>query len=128
MMDNQMTQPVESDFRSVVSEFHEEGIATAETIATDVADPDGNGLRQILAAMMAFRDGNFSVRLPIDWSGTEGRIAEVFNQTITMSERMTGEMTRVSSTVGKEGRLTKKLCTSREINRTRTVPTSRAYH
>ena len=36
--------------------------------------------RQLLAAVMAFRDGDFSLRLPIDWEGTDGRIAEAFNQ------------------------------------------------
>ena len=36
--------------------------------------------RQMLAAMMSFRDGDFSVRLPVDWAGTDGRIAEAFNQ------------------------------------------------
>jgi hypothetical protein len=30
--------------------------------------------RQMLAAMFAFRDGNFSVRLPSDWDGMEGQI------------------------------------------------------
>ena len=35
----------------------------------------------LLAAMMAFRDGDFSWRLPSDWADTEGRIAEAFNQT-----------------------------------------------
>lgn len=29
--------------------------------------------RHILSAILAFRDGNFSVRLPADWSGTDGR-------------------------------------------------------
>ncbi|WP_208093760.1 HAMP domain-containing protein, partial [Escherichia coli] len=38
--------------------------------------------RQLLAAMVAFRDGDFSVRLPRDWPGTDGRIAEAFNQTL----------------------------------------------
>ena len=38
--------------------------------------------QQIFAAVMAFRDGDFSVRLPTDWAGTDGRIAEAFNQAI----------------------------------------------
>ncbi len=38
--------------------------------------------RQILTAFVAFRDGDFSVRLPADWPGIDGRIAETFNQTI----------------------------------------------
>ena len=36
--------------------------------------------RQLLTAMTAFRDGDFSVRLPNDWVGLDGRFAEAFNQ------------------------------------------------
>ena len=35
-------------------------------------------LRHVLSAMTSFRDGDFSVRLPVDWAGTEGRIAKAF--------------------------------------------------
>ena len=42
--------------------------------------------RQILKAFVAFRDGDFSVRLPADWPGIDGRIAEAFNQTIAREE------------------------------------------
>ena len=55
--------------------------------------------RLILSAIMAFRDGDFSVRLPTDWEGTDGRIAEAFNQTIGLEDRITQEVTRLSATV-----------------------------
>ncbi|WP_390888656.1 HAMP domain-containing protein [Frigoriglobus tundricola] len=58
---------------------------------------------------MAFRDGDFSVRLPADWSGTDGRIAEAFNQAIAHEDRIAQEVTRVSVTVGKEGRLKQRM-------------------
>jgi len=63
----------------------------------------------ILAALMAFREGNFSVRLPGDWSGTDARIAEVFNQTIAIEERVAKEIDRLSLSVGKEGRLKQRM-------------------
>jgi HAMP domain-containing protein/signal transduction histidine kinase/CheY-like chemotaxis protein len=65
--------------------------------------------RQLLAAIVAFRDGDFSVRLPSDWIGTEGRIAEAFNQTIGHEDRITREVRRLSVTVGKEGRLKQRM-------------------
>ena len=65
--------------------------------------------RQLLAAMVAFRDGDFSVRLPGDWPGTDGRIAEVFNQTLAYERRITREVARLSGTVGKEGRLKQRM-------------------
>src|SRR5678809_706650 len=65
--------------------------------------------RRILAAMVAFREGDFSARLPTDWEGIEGEIAEAFNQTIDRKESMLKEVTRLSSIVGKEGRLKQRM-------------------
>ncbi|MET0520007.1 MAG: hybrid sensor histidine kinase/response regulator, partial [Burkholderiaceae bacterium] len=68
-------------------------------------DPSQARSRQILAAMAAFRDGDFSLRLPSDWAGVDGQIATVFNQTIAQEARIAAEVARLSGTVGKEGRL-----------------------
>ncbi len=65
--------------------------------------------RVVLAALVAFRDGDFSVRLPSDWAGMEGRIAEAFNQALAHEERITKEVTRLSVTVGKDGRLQQRM-------------------
>ncbi|MBV8127171.1 MAG: hypothetical protein JO114_05830, partial [Planctomycetaceae bacterium] len=65
--------------------------------------------RQILKAIVAFRDGDFSARLPADWPGIEGRIAEAFNQTIVREEIISREVRRLSATVGKKGRLKQRM-------------------
>src|SRR5262245_54404346 len=70
---------------------------------------DDDPLQQILAAVVAFRDGDFTVRLPLSWPGIEGRIAEALNQTMAHEARITDEITRLSVTVGKEGRLKQRL-------------------
>src|SRR6476661_9726974 len=67
--------------------------------------------RQILAALMAFAGGDFDTRLPVTWSGTDGRIAEAFNHCIGNAARVTSEAARLSNTVGKEGRLTQRIAT-----------------
>src|SRR5437868_11064244 len=66
-------------------------------------------MKLILATVVAFRDGDFSARLPTDWDGVEGQIAEAFNQTIARKERILKEVTRLSATVGKEGRLKQRM-------------------
>ncbi len=66
-------------------------------------------MRQMLSAMTSFRDGDFSVRLPVDWAGTEGRIAEAFNQALEHDERISREVGRLSASVGKEGRLKQRM-------------------
>jgi HAMP domain-containing protein/signal transduction histidine kinase/DNA-binding response OmpR family regulator len=65
--------------------------------------------RALLAALVAFRDGDFSVRLPADWDGMEGRIAEAFNQAIANEDRIAREVARLSVSVGKEGRLAQRM-------------------
>ena len=72
-------------------------------------DPAESHSRLILATVVAFRDGDFSARLPTDWEGVEGQIAEAFNQTIARKERILKEVTRLSATVGKEGRLRQRM-------------------
>src|ERR1043166_643523 len=63
---------------------------------------------QLLAALMAFKRGDFSVRLPEDWTGVPGKIADTFNAVIETNERMTLELERLVHAVGKEGRITER--------------------
>ena len=61
-------------------------------------------LGRILESLQTMRDGNFSVRLPVAWTGLKGKIADTFNDIIAANERMALELTRVGQAVGKEGR------------------------
>jgi HAMP domain-containing protein/signal transduction histidine kinase/CheY-like chemotaxis protein len=74
-----------------------------------VEDSADARLRLLLDAMISFRDGDFSARLPTDWAGPDRRIAEAFNQTIGHEDRIAREVARLSLTVGKEGRLKQRL-------------------
>jgi HAMP domain-containing protein/signal transduction histidine kinase/CheY-like chemotaxis protein len=60
---------------------------------------------QLLAALMAFKRGDFSARLPENWTGVPGKIADTFNAVIEKNERMTRELERIVHAVGKEGRI-----------------------
>ena len=66
-------------------------------------------LRELLAALGKFRDGDPAVRLPTTWQGTQARIAEVFNQAMAHEERFSRELKRLSAAVGKEGRLQQRM-------------------
>ena len=59
----------------------------------------------LLSALMAFKRGDFSARLPEDWTGVPGKIADTFNAVIERNERMTRELERIGRVVGKEGRI-----------------------
>jgi HAMP domain-containing protein/CheY-like chemotaxis protein/signal transduction histidine kinase len=65
--------------------------------------------RQMLATMHAFRDGDFSVRLPSDWDGIDGQIAAALNHVILQEDRLSREVARLSQTVGREGRLKQRM-------------------
>src|ERR1041385_1825169 len=77
-------------------------VALEEPPATDLT-------RQLLSALLAYKAGDFSVRLPSDWTGVPGKIADAFNEIAEFNQRLGTETTRVSHAVGKEGKLKQRL-------------------
>ncbi len=61
--------------------------------------------RVLLTALTAFKQGDSSVRLPVEWSGMQGKLAETFNEVVELNERMAEELSRLRQIVGKEGKL-----------------------
>ena len=59
---------------------------------------------QLLAALRAFRRGDFSVRLPRG-AGVAGEIADAFNDVVEQNDRMTREFERLGDTVGRQGKI-----------------------
>ena len=71
---------------------------------------DGDAFsRQLLAAMLSLRDGDFSARMPSDFTGLHGKIADAFNDIVGVAERRARETTRVSRVVGREGKLRQRM-------------------
>src|SRR5262249_34136218 len=62
----------------------------------------------LLHALIALKKGDFSVRLPQDWTGVAGKVADTLNDVIELNERMAKELERLSRVVGKEGKLTQR--------------------
>src|SRR4051794_24215997 len=60
---------------------------------------------QLLAALRAFRKGDFSVRLPIGLTGIDGEIGDAFNDVVELNESLTKELERLGDVVGKEGKI-----------------------
>jgi methyl-accepting chemotaxis protein len=73
--------------------------ATRNSTPTDSLD-----LKELLSALQAARDGDFSTRLPGHWSGIEGKIADAFNDVVASNQKIAEELEHVGSVVGKEGR------------------------
>ncbi|NGZ87365.1 hybrid sensor histidine kinase/response regulator [Duganella aceris] len=62
----------------------------------------------LLATLMALKKGDFSARMPSDWTGMAGKIADTLNDIIETKEKMVHVVTDVSRVVGREGRLTQR--------------------
>jgi HAMP domain-containing protein/signal transduction histidine kinase/CheY-like chemotaxis protein len=63
----------------------------------------------LLSALNALRQGRSGVRLPPNWTGLAGKVADAFNDVVEQNERMAEELARLSRVVGKEGKLSQRL-------------------
>jgi HAMP domain-containing protein/signal transduction histidine kinase/CheY-like chemotaxis protein len=59
----------------------------------------------LLSALTALKKGDFSARLPVEWTGVAGKVADTFNDVIELNQRMARELERLSRVVGKEGKI-----------------------
>ena len=82
------------------------------SILSLLGPPQGNerelDKKTLLAALNAFKKGDFSVRLPIDLEGMDGKIADAFNDVIELNQRLSLELERLSRVVGKEGKISQR--------------------
>jgi len=65
-------------------------------------------VKLLLSTLMALKKGDFSVRMPSDWTGVSGKIADTLNDIIETKEKMVETVTDVSRVVGREGHLTQR--------------------
>ena len=68
----------------------EEPVVEAQSV-TDTLDTS-----TLLKTLIAFRDGDFSARLPVDRTGIAGKIADTLNDIFKLNERMASEFERIS--------------------------------
>ncbi|WP_029916367.1 HAMP domain-containing protein [Caulobacter sp. UNC358MFTsu5.1] len=73
--------------------------------AQSKAQQRGLDNHQLLAALRAFRRGDFSVRLPTDLSGLDGELAEAFNDAVNLNDQISKEFERLGDVVGKQGKI-----------------------
>ena len=48
----------------------------------------------VLNALMGLKRGDHSVRLPVEWTGLPGKVADAFNAVVELNERMSKELAR----------------------------------
>jgi signal transduction histidine kinase/HAMP domain-containing protein/ActR/RegA family two-component response regulator len=63
----------------------------------------------LLSVLSEVSNGDFSVRMPLDWTGVPGKIADRLNDVIAANQTLGGELARVSRVVGREGHLSQRV-------------------
>src|SRR5881392_1164357 len=82
----------------------------ATKAATRIRNPQGNGADAIdskvaLRVLASVQRGDFSVRMPTEWSGSAGKLGAAINDIIESNQRLEREIRRLSRNVGKEGQV-----------------------
>lgn len=65
--------------------------------------------KAILNALIAVKNGDFSVRLPAEWTGINGKISDAFNEIVEVSQKFANELGRVGQVVGQEGKISQRM-------------------
>jgi CheY-like chemotaxis protein/HAMP domain-containing protein len=74
-------------------------------MANQLETTDTVNEKQLLDVLMSLKKGDFTVRLPVEWTGIAGKIADTLNDVVELNERMAKEMERMSRVVGRDGKL-----------------------
>ncbi|HKZ65214.1 MAG TPA: HAMP domain-containing protein, partial [Chitinophagaceae bacterium] len=79
---------------------------TGPAIETDDAGySDQLDNRELLRILSEVRHGNFSVRMPMDRIGLNGKICDTLNEIISLNEALVEELDQARNTIGKKGHL-----------------------
>ena len=71
--------------------------------------PAGLDEAMLLGVLCDVKNGDFSVRMPLGWTGLAGKIADTLNDVIAANETLGIELARASRVVGKEGKLSQRV-------------------
>jgi signal transduction histidine kinase/HAMP domain-containing protein/ActR/RegA family two-component response regulator len=63
----------------------------------------------LLSVLADVKSGDFSARMPLEWTGVAGKVADMLNDVIAANETLGVELARVSRVVGKEGKLSQRV-------------------
>jgi signal transduction histidine kinase/HAMP domain-containing protein/ActR/RegA family two-component response regulator len=70
---------------------------------------DAQAFLSVLAQVKA---GDFTARMPLDWDGVAGKVADGFNDVIIANQALSTELARVSRVVGTQGELSQRVVLS----------------
>src|SRR5688572_7918652 len=74
-----------------------------------VAPGDTLDVHVLLNVLAQIKEGDYSARMPLEWTGIAGKVADGLNDVIIANQELGTELARVSQSVGKEGKLSQRL-------------------
>src|ERR1700678_45365 len=66
----------------------------------------------LLEALARIHGGDFTARMPVEWTGVAGKVADGINDVIVASQVLESELARISDVVGQQGRLSQRMTIS----------------
>jgi signal transduction histidine kinase/HAMP domain-containing protein/ActR/RegA family two-component response regulator len=63
----------------------------------------------LLSFLAQVKSGDFTARMPLEWTGVAGKVADGLNDIVIANQAMGAELARVSRVVGKQGRLSERV-------------------
>ncbi len=79
-------------------------MAGAEMDLTDAID-----VKVLLSVLAQVKGGDFTARMPLEWTGVAGKAADGLNDVIIANQALAAELARVSRVVGKQGELSQRV-------------------
>jgi signal transduction histidine kinase/HAMP domain-containing protein/ActR/RegA family two-component response regulator len=70
---------------------------------------DSVDLKVLLGVLAQVKGGDFTARMPLDWTGVGGKVADGLNDLVSANQALEAELARVSDVVGKQGRLSQRV-------------------
>jgi HAMP domain-containing protein/signal transduction histidine kinase/CheY-like chemotaxis protein len=80
-------------------------MATQQTVEKRSKSPVNPETNKLLETLVAFKRGDFSIRMPVDLVGMDGKIADALNDILELNEKMANALDGISRSVGKEGKI-----------------------
>src|SRR5438067_6157954 len=65
--------------------------------------------RALLRALRALQKGDFTVRMPLDMSGSDREVAQAFNDVVEMNQSIADELARICRDVGRAGQINQRM-------------------
>ena len=70
---------------------------------------DAVDAKVLLSVLAQVKEGDFAARMPLEWTGVAGKVADGLNDVIIANQALEAELARVSRVVGKQGELSQRV-------------------